>query len=58
MAPSFGAIALTVLMAYPLNIFPCRYTIDVILQRSFGSWGAERGSSSPPERSAVPMPAR
>eukprot|EP00967_Tisochrysis_lutea_P083828 scaffold116786_cov40-Tisochrysis_lutea.AAC.2 len=26
MAPSYCAILLTVLMAYPLNIFPCRCT--------------------------------
>ena len=41
MAPSFLAVALTVLAAYPLNIFPCRYTMDVILQRTrFSCWPA------------------
>ena len=29
-APAFGAIAITVLMAYPVNIYPCRYTLDVV----------------------------
>jgi len=37
MLPAFLAIALTVLMAYPLNIYPCRYTLDVMLCGSLGS---------------------
>jgi len=36
MAPAFLAISITVLMAYPLNVFPCRYTIDVMLVRRYG----------------------
>ena len=28
---AFVAIALTIVMAFPLNIFPCRYTLDVLL---------------------------
>ena len=48
MAPSFLAVALTVLAAYPLNIFPCRYTMDVILQRTrFRCWPA-RAAAAPP----------
>jgi amino acid permease len=37
MLPAFGAIALTVLMAYPLNIYPCRYTLDVMVCGSLGN---------------------
>merc|ERR1712146_352254 len=31
---AFGAITLTITMAFPLVIFPCRFTLDVML---FGS---------------------
>jgi len=48
MAPSYCAILLTVLMAYPLNIFPCRYTVDVILQRFIAFWRGEIPPASPP----------
>lgn len=30
---AFVSIIITVVMAFPLNIFPCRYTVDVILAR-------------------------
>jgi len=59
MAPSFGAIALTVLMAYPLNVFPCRYTLDVILSRSAANWSSSPSSAGfgptpiPPRRRAL-----
>jgi len=36
MAPAFGAITLTVLMAYPVNLYPCRYALDVLC---FPHWG-------------------
>ena len=36
MLPAFFAIALTVLMAYPLNIYPCRYTLDVMFCGGLG----------------------
>jgi len=36
MVPAFGAITLTVLMAYPVNLYPCRYALDVVL---FPKWG-------------------
>lgn len=36
MLPAFMAIALTVLMAYPLNIYPCRYALDVMICGSLG----------------------
>jgi len=32
---AFIAITITIVMAFPLNIFPCRYTLDVVLERSF-----------------------
>ena len=50
MAPSFLAVALTVLAAYPLNIFPCRYTMDVILQRThFSCWRAAAATAPQPQ---------
>ena len=30
---AFLSITITVVMAFPLNIFPCRYTMDIILRR-------------------------
>ncbi|KAL1519318.1 hypothetical protein AB1Y20_022844 [Prymnesium parvum] len=36
MLPAFMAIALTVLMAYPLNIYPCRYALDVMICGGLG----------------------
>ena len=38
MAPAFGAITLTVLMAYPVNVYPCRYALDVVC---FAEWGEQ-----------------
>jgi len=35
MLPAYAAICLTVLVAYPVNIFPCRYALDVMLCRLF-----------------------
>jgi hypothetical protein len=34
---AYICIALTILMAYPLVIFPCRYTVEVMLEASKGS---------------------
>ena len=66
MAPSFGAIALAVLMAYPLCIFPCRYTVDAVLLRLAERWAGTPPPPSPPsphsqqrlagEAIAPPMP--
>lgn len=39
MLPAFGAITVTILMAYPVNLYPCRYTLDVMV---FGRWGPRR----------------
>eukprot|EP00966_Prymnesium_polylepis_P269814 6232942-Prymnesium_polylepis.1 len=45
MAPAFGAIALTVVMAYPVNVFPCRYAVELALNSALqhagggGWWG-------------------
>mmetsp|Transcript_586 Transcript_586/g.1992 ORF Transcript_586/g.1992 Transcript_586/m.1992 type:complete len:508 (-) Transcript_586:3611-5134(-) len=36
MLVAFGAIATTILMAYPVNVYPIRYTLDEML---FPSWG-------------------
>ena len=52
------SVFLTITLMYICAYVYVYISIDVILQRSFGSRGAERGSSSPPEGSAVPMPAR
>ena len=37
MAPASLAMAVSVLMAYPFNIHPCRYTLDVMCFRHFGA---------------------
>lgn len=37
MAPASLAMAVSVLMAYPFNIHPCRYTLDVMLFPHFGA---------------------
>lgn len=37
MLPAFGAMLVTVLMAYPLNIHPCRYTLDVMACAQLGA---------------------
>ncbi len=34
MAPAFFAIAITVVMAYPVNIYPCRYSLDQLLWKT------------------------
>ena len=39
MAFAQGAIALTIVFAYPLNIFPCRFTIEMML---FTEWRPNR----------------
>lgn len=36
MLPAFGAMLVTVLMSYPLNIHPCRYTLDIMACSSLG----------------------
>ena len=41
MLPAYVAMAMSVLMAYPLNILPCRYTLDVMF---FQQWGAKRNT--------------
>ena len=33
MIPSYLAITITVLVAYPVNVFPCRYALDMLLFR-------------------------
>lgn len=33
---AFGAIAVTITMAYPVNVFPTRYTIDLYFQKCLG----------------------
>ena len=37
MLPAYVAMASSVLMAYPLNILPCRYTLDVMCCQQFGA---------------------
>lgn len=37
MLPAYVAMAASVLMAYPLNILPCRYTLDVMCCTQFGA---------------------
>ena len=37
MLSAFSAMAVSVLMAYPLNIHPCRFTLDVLLCAQFGA---------------------
>jgi amino acid permease len=37
MLPAFGAMAVSVLMAYPLNVHPCRYTLEVMLCQQWGA---------------------
>eukprot|EP00964_Phaeocystis_antarctica_P122303 scaffold85975_cov62-Phaeocystis_antarctica.AAC.2 len=33
MIPAYLAITITVLVAYPVNVFPCRYALDALLFR-------------------------
>jgi amino acid permease len=40
MIAAFVCIVITIVMAYPLNIFPCRFTVEVILNR----WRDRRNS--------------
>ena len=40
---SFICITITIIMAFPLNIFPMRYTVEVILARQGGK-GQKSGS--------------
>ena len=42
MLPAFVAIAITVLVAYPVNMFPCRFSLDVLL---FAPCGKKYGSA-------------
>jgi hypothetical protein len=35
MLAAFFAIVMTILMAFPLNVFPCRYTIETMLANRF-----------------------
>ena len=42
MITAFVCIVITIVMAYPLNIFPSRYTIEVILAR----WAKRRENSA------------
>lgn len=41
MLPAWIAIGLAVCIAYPFNVHPCRYTLDVML---FGQFGAKRSA--------------
>ena len=41
MLPAYLAMAVSVLMAYPFNIHPCRYTLDVMC---FEQCGAARSA--------------
>ena len=36
--PAFIAITLTVLMAYPVNVFPCRYSLNMMLFSNTSRW--------------------
>jgi amino acid permease len=33
MITAFVGIVITIVMAFPLNIFPCRYTMEIIIER-------------------------
>jgi amino acid permease len=56
---SFAAITLTIVMAFPLVVFPCRYTLDIMLQHLFESSAASaaQGESSLEEGSRREIPA-
>ncbi len=36
MITAYACIVITIVMAFPLNIFPCRYTVEVVLSRWLG----------------------
>ncbi|GMI11177.1 hypothetical protein TrLO_g15530 [Triparma laevis f. longispina] len=40
MITAFVGIVITIVMAFPLNIFPCRYTLEIIIER-FGTGKGE-----------------
>lgn len=43
---SFAAITLTIVMAFPLVVFPCRYTLDIMLKHLFDCNNGRRHSIS------------
>ena len=53
MTPAFGAIAITIVMAYPVNVFPTRYTIDLYFAHWLGDAHRRLRHVGPPQRKPV-----